>query len=202
VTSSFRSFRVLPQTDVAEVAFCRTTGAMAQEYQRPETISVELCDFDDGAWDELAAHQLGTVLHLGSDQCAQLDLVHEMDRTRLRFVLPAISSEVAHVPVAIRNTYLIPASSRVYPIRLGRYFTAGPCEMSVTLIDPRAESLDAFVYFTPPPPTSAGAAQLDVAEIERFITPQGAGQQTIRVRSPRNGLLWPNSGADFVWRRR
>jgi hypothetical protein len=202
VTSSFRSLRVLPPIDVAEVVFCRTTAAMDQEYQRPETISVELCDFDAETWDETAAHQLGTVLHFGSDQCTQVATVHQPDRTRLRFALPDLSSDSVHVPVTIRNTYLIPASSRVYPIRLGHYFTAGPCEMSVTLIDPRAESLDAFVYFTPPPPMATGAPAGDLTEIERFITPQGARQQTVRVRSPRDALLWPFSGADFVWRRR
>lgn len=122
--------------------------------------------------------------------------------TRLRFDVPDMEPAALRVPVSIKNTYLVPASSRVYPIRLGDYFTVGPCEMSVTLIDPRAESLDAFVYFSAAGSRSPDDTSSRVAEVERFLTPEGARQQTVRVRSPREALIWPYSGADFVWRRR
>ena len=202
VTSSFRSLRVLPPVDLVDVVFCRTTAALEQEYRKPATISVELCEFDPGTWAHRAGHELGTDLHIGSTRCSQSEIVRDTDRTRLRFELPDLPTDSLHVPVAIRNTYLVPASSRVYPIRLGDYFTVGPCEMSVTLIDPRAESLDAFVYFTPGPPGSSSDAVPEVPDVERFLTPEGARQQTVRVRSPRSALLWPYNGADFAWRRR
>lgn len=202
VTSSFRSSRVLPSDEVVDVAFCRTTAALEQEYRKLATVSVELCEFDPETWEQLARYELATDLHIGPDRCPMLELVQEADRTRLRFALPDIPTSSLHVPVTIRNTYLVPASSRVYPIRLGSYFTVGPCEMSVTLIDPRAESLDVFVYFTPTLSGPAASAVSEVPEVEHFLIPEGARQQTVRVRSPRGTLLWPHSGADFVWRRR
>jgi hypothetical protein len=202
VTSSFRSLRVLPPVDVVDVVFCRTTAALEQEYRKPATISVELCEFGSDVWKRTAAHELATDLHVGSDRCRQADIDRDTDRTRLRFGLPDLPTDSLHVPVTVRNTYLVPASSRVYPIRLGDYFTVGPCEMSVTLIDPRAESLDAFVYFTPGPSGLPRDTVPGVPEVERFLMPEGARQQTVRVRSPRGTLLWPYSGADFVWRRR
>jgi hypothetical protein len=203
VTSSFRSLRALPRAEIVDVAFCRTTAALEREYRVSETIAVELCEFDRASWEQVAAH-LATDLHIGPGACTVAEIHRDADVTRLRFEMPRTPSQSLHVPVVIRNTYVIPASTRVYPIRLGDYFTSGPCEMSVTLIDPRAESLDAFAYFSPlavqpPDPTAASG---ESHEIERFLTPEGARQQTVRVRSPRGTLLWPFSGADFVWRRR
>lgn len=202
VSSSFRSQRVMPVSDVVEVVFCRTASAMEAEYLRPATIAVELCDFDPTAWNDVVENEIGSTLQVASQECRLLEPIRSSDTIRLRFAVSDIDPK-SPVAVRIRNTYVIPGWSRVYPIKLGRYFLLGPVEMSVTLIDPRAAGLDVFTYLSLDEHPHAEADEtVPAVEVERFLTPTGTRQHTVRLRTPPGLLVWPNGGADFVWHRR
>jgi hypothetical protein len=183
MSSSFRCLRPLPPAARLQVVFCRTTSALACEYRNPAAVSVELCDFDVGTWRDLAASRVASTLAVGAQECRRSAEDQDDEVVRVHFDVPR-NGEGRLLPVTVRNTYLASDSTRVYPIMLGDYFCVGPVEMSVTLIDSKADALDAYVYF------STGGQSLDPsgeplprAEVERFLAPEGARQQTLRVRS-------------------
>lgn len=206
ISSSFRYTRVVPnawRTGLA-VAFCRSVDELEHQFQEPAVASAELCDVDYRIWHRLFPKIVNSNVFISGEECEKVG--HEINENViiLHFKLPKNSHWLldSNVPVAIHNTYVVPGSTRSYPIKIGTYYCRGAVEMSVTLIDSRAESLDVYLYLVKAPTVPNGPANNNDVEIERFLKPDGTRQQTVRVRTSGQGLLWPGSGVDFVWRRK
>lgn len=206
ISSSFRCTRIAPSTwrTGLAVAFCRSIDELERQFQEPAVASVELCDVDYRIWHRLFPEIINSNVFISGEKCEKVG--HEIrDNVIILYFKPTKYSRWllnTNVPVAIHNTYVVPGSTRSYPIKIGTYYCRRAVEMSVTLIDSRAESLDVYLYLVKAPTVSNGPANNNDVEIERFLKPDGTRQQTVRVRTPDQGLLWPGSGVDFVWRRR
>lgn len=206
ISSSFRYSRVMPtswRTGLA-VAFCRSIDELERQFQEPAVASVELCDVDYRIWHRLFPGIIDSNVFIAGGECKQVGHDIRDNVIILHFEPPKHGRWPldSNVPVAIHNTYVVPGSTRSYPIKIGSCYCRGAVEMSVTLMDARAESLDVYLYLVKAPTVTNGPVNTNGIEVERFLKPNGTRQQTVRVRTSDQGLLWPGSGVDFVWRRR
>jgi hypothetical protein len=194
--SSVRRFHV--ESDKANIVFARTSEMLDAAFNDRACISAEYCNIDLDSWRRLAGSYFSSELRVGG-RLFRATLVDISDDAA-RFSVAGLPEESAVVSVVFKNTYLVPRSTRLFPIKLSRHFCIGTTSMEVRLIDRKASKLEAFVYL-------AGLAESDIdlydntESVDRRAV-RGVGQQRILgVRSRPDALIFPGSGVDFIWER-
>jgi hypothetical protein len=194
--SSVRRFHVSP--DEAIVVFARTAEALDAAFVDRSCISAEYCNIDSESWHRLAETYFSSEVRVDG-RLFVASLVELSDDTAC-FSVKGLPAPPDAVSVVFKNTYLVPHTTRLFPIKLSRHFCIGTASMEVRLIDRKVSRLEAFVYL-------AGLSESDIdlysntESVDRRAV-RGAGQQRVLgVRSRPDALIWPGSGVDFVWER-
>jgi hypothetical protein len=228
VRTVISSKRILPPGDGTYwVSFARTPDRLDEEFDRDECLLRELVDVsDDSEWEEVVRNRLKATLVIESEEYVATSDGNRSDLARMVFSDVLVTDRP--VEARLETHYVLPLSSRSFPVKLASYYCFGKTEIEFTIEDPSASNVDLLSFLTRKlHPRSAAPTWRPEASQAPTGTAGKRRSRTIRrandfsTRSPRNhsdvlefrrargahvrmgpdSLLWPGSGVLFTWNR-
>jgi hypothetical protein len=228
VRTVISSKRILPPGDGTYwVSFARTSDRLEDEFDRDECLLRELVTVTgDSEWEEVVHNRLKATLVIESEEYVAKSESNRNDLARMIF-----SDVLAHdrpVEARLEAHYVLPLSTRSFPVKLASYYCFGKTEVEFSIEDPSASNVDLLSFLTrklhlgsavPTWRREASQGATRTAGKRRTRTIRRGNDSSIgssknhsdvlefkrsrgaHVRMGPDSLLWPGSGVLFTWNR-
>jgi hypothetical protein len=212
VDVTFSAYRVVPE-GVIWVSFTRTLEDLRDEFSEINCVARELVDVPNDTWEQMIADLIagkapfpfsaklrwenqGASVRFLRAECVPGATGTTIVRLMFAKHPRAEGTSGKAVYLEVHLSFYVSADMTHLPVRFPAYFCLGHTVVQLTVRDEAIDptSLDALVSF------AGDSIESPIESIER--NDSSTIPQSIRVQTKPGSMLWPGSGAVFLWKHR